>query len=115
MQVLTGAPPFGKLTTSEVVFKVVGGGKPSKPANALELGLSDRVWKLLEDCWQSERSLRPSVKDVLGRVKAAASVCGTLPSVKNIPKRYEDPESRLDKWGRSLSRSSSDVKFIGLL
>ena len=96
------------------MFKVLDGGKPSKPANALELGLSDRVWKLLEECWQTERKLRPLVKDVLGRVKAAASVCGKLPSVKNIPKQYEDPESRLDKYGKSPSHSLSGVKFIGL-
>jgi len=84
-----------------VVFKVLDGGKPVKPANALELGLSDSVWNLLEDCWQTERALRPPVTDVLSRVKEAASVCGILSPVKNIPNRYEDPESRLDKFGRS--------------
>lgn len=111
---LTGLSPFGNLSTSEVVFEVLGGGRPSRPANALELGLSDKVWKLLEDCWKTERALRPSVEDVSGRVKAAALVCGTLSSVKNIPKWYEDPESRLDKFGRSLPHSSCDVMLIGL-
>ena len=99
---LTGLSPFGELSASEVVFEVLNGGRPSRPANALELGLSDKVWKLLEDCWQTERALRPSVEDVLGRVKAAASVCGTLPTVKGIPKLYEDPASDFTKFGRSL-------------
>ena len=102
------------MTTSEAVIKVLGGGKPSRPANALELGLSEKVWKLLEHCWQTERSLRPPVSDVLSRVKAAASVCGRLPSVKSIRERYEEPESRWGKFGRSLPHSSSDVKFIRL-
>jgi len=88
---------------------VLGGGKPSKPANALELGLSDQVWKLLDDCWQSDRRLRPSVKDVLNRVNAAASVCGTLSSVGGVTQRQEDPDSDLFKFGKSLSHSPSDV------
>lgn len=50
VQVLTGAQPFSKLSVAEVVFKVLGGGKLLKPANVLELGLSDNVWKLLEGC-----------------------------------------------------------------
>jgi hypothetical protein len=87
--------------SSEVVFKVLGGGKPSRPANALELGLSDKVWKLLEECWRAER-VSAIGKDVLGRVKAAASVCGTLPPVGGVPQRYEDPDSDFNKFGRSL-------------
>ena len=85
-----------------MVFKVVGGGKPSKPANSLELGLSDKVWKLLEDCWQTQRTLRPSIKDVLTRVKTAASVCGMLCPVGGAPQRHEDPESDFNKFGKSF-------------
>ena len=82
---LTGTLPFGRIAGSEVVFKVVGGGKPSKPTDALELGLSDKVWELLEECWQSDRTARPSVKDVSSRVKVAASICGTLFPVGAYP------------------------------
>ena len=112
VQVLTGTLPFGKLGGPEVVFKVAAGGKPSKPANAPELGLSDKVWKLLEDCWQAQRTLRPSIKDVLGVIKAAASVCDTLYPVGGIPTRDEDPGSKLDKFGRSFPHLSSEVEFI---
>ena len=113
MQVLTGTLPFGRLPMPEVVSKVLEGERPTKPANALELGLSDEVWKLLEDCWQPQRALRPSVKDVLDRVQRAVSVCGTLPPVGDVQQHYEDPESDSSKFGRSLPHSSSDVKFIG--
>ena len=82
---------------------VLGGARPSKPTNALELGLSDKVWKLLEDCWQSERRLRPSARDVLGRVKSAASTCGMLPPVGSVAQRHEDPDSAFSKFGTSLS------------
>ena len=113
-KVLTGTLPFGNITGPEVVFKVVGGGKPSKPANALELGLSDRVWKLLEDCWHNDRKRRPPVKDVSSRVKVAASVCGTLCSVGDVAKPVEDPDSEFTKFGRSLPDPSSDAEFTGL-
>jgi len=97
-QVLTGTLPFGSLTSSEVVFKVLKNEKPSKPANALALGLTGKVWRLLEDCWQTDRTLRPSVKTVLDRVREAASICGVLPSLGSAVKRYEEPESELTKF-----------------
>ena len=113
LKVLTGTLPFGKLSGPEAIFKVVEGDKPSKPANAAELGLSDRVWRLLDECWQSNRALRPLVKEFLDRVKAAASVCGTLSSVGGGVQQYEVPDSDFNKFGRSPPHSSSDEEFIG--
>ena len=94
--------PFGKLSGIEVVIKVIEGVRPSKPANAPKLGLSDKVWKLLEECWQAERSIRPPVKNVLSRVKAAALGCGTLSPAGSISERYEEPLSAFNKYGGSL-------------
>jgi len=104
VQVLTRTFPFGKLAGFKVVFKDFGGEKPSKPTNRLELGLSDKVWELLEDCWKTERTLRPSVKDVLDSVKAATSVCGTLSSVRGVAlRRREDSDSDFTEFGRFTS------------
>ena len=100
---LTGTLPFGKQTGPEVVFKVLDGVRPSKPTDALKLGLSDEVWKLLEDCWQTERQRRPPVKDVLARVKSAASTCGTLLPVGGVAQRQEEPDSTFTKFGTSPS------------
>ena len=86
-----------------MVFKVLERERPSKPANALELGISDRVWKLLEDCWQADRFSRPLVRDVSDCVKGAASVCDILSSVGGVPQRYEDLDSDLGEFGMSLS------------
>ncbi|KAF9781244.1 hypothetical protein BJ322DRAFT_1111962 [Thelephora terrestris] len=97
-QVLTGTLPFGKRTGPEVMFQLLGGVRPSKPKNALELGLSDEVWKLLEDCWQTDRQLRPPVNDVLGHVRSAASACGTLPPVGGVARRDRDPASDFAKF-----------------
>ena len=99
---LTGTVPFGKLSGTEVAIKVIEGERPSKPANALKLGLSDKVWKLLEECWQAERTIRPLVKDVLSRVKAAALGGGILSPTGSISERYEGPLSAFNEYGRSL-------------
>ena len=112
MQVLTGKLPFGKISGSEVVFKVVGGGKPSRPADSLELGLSDDVWELLEDCWKTVHTSRPSIEGVLPRVKAAAFACGILSPVGGIPQRYEDPDSDFAKFGGSLPRLLSNTELM---
>ncbi|KAF9781372.1 kinase-like domain-containing protein [Thelephora terrestris] len=95
-QVLTGTFPFGKKTGPEVVFQVMEGVKPPKPSNALELGLSKELWELLEECWQTKRQLRPQVKDVLSRVKSAASACGTLSPVAK--QRQKDPNLDFTKF-----------------
>jgi len=113
VQVLTGTQPFGKLSMSEVVFKVLGGENPPKPTNAPELGLSDSIWKFLEDCWQTERTRRPLVKEVSGYVTAAASVCGMLSSVGGIPQQCEDPETDFTNFGRLPPQSSINVKLTG--
>jgi len=72
------------------------GERPSRPADAVQLGLVDEIWELLEDCWQTERTRRPSVKDVLSCVTAAAWVCGPLPSVGGIAHRHKNPESHFN-------------------
>lgn len=97
------------------MFKIFGGKRPSKPANALELGLSDKIWKLLEDCWQTQRTLRPSVRDVLDCAKAAALVCDVLSPVRGISLSRKEPQSEFNKFGRSFPYSSSDVELMGIL
>ena len=80
--------------------------------DAQGLGLSDEVWELLEDCWETGRELRPPVEEVLSRVKLAASTCGTLPPVGNTTQRHRDPGSDHSKFGRSLSSLLVGVEFV---
>lgn len=112
VQVLTGTIPFGKQTGPEVVIKVLSGTRPPKPTNALSLGFSDDVWKLLEDSWPTDRGRRPPVKEVLARIKSAASACRILSPVGGVIQRYEEPDSDFTKFGMSLLWSSSAAGFI---
>ncbi|KAF9781364.1 kinase-like domain-containing protein [Thelephora terrestris] len=101
-QVLTGTLPYGKRTGPEVVFQVMGGVKPPKPLNALEIGLSDELWELLDKCWQTKRQLRPQVNDVLSRVKSAASACGNLSPVGDATQRQEVSDSNFTEFDQSF-------------
>ena len=99
---LTGTTPFGKQTGIEVAIKVLGGVRPPKPTNALDLGLSDKVWTLLEDCWQIERERRPPVQEVLVYVKSSALGCGILSPVGGVVQRHEEPDSDSTMPGTSF-------------
>jgi hypothetical protein len=106
VQVLTGMTPFGKLTGPEVVFKVLGGERPSKPQDALNLGFSDEVWRLVEGCWQTEPEDRPTVKSVLLCLRSAALASKILSPVGGVVRhRYEEPDSGFNKFGTPLSWS----------
>lgn len=103
VQVLTGKTPFSERTGHEATFQVLKGVRPTKPTNASNLGLSDIVWELLEGCWQTDRQRRPSVRDVLSRVKSAALACGVLPAVGGVVQRRDDQDSLFTKFGMPLS------------
>jgi hypothetical protein len=104
VQVLTGMTPFGKLTGPEVGMKVLGGKRPSKPPNALNIGFSDEVWRLVEGCWQTEPEDRPTVKDVLLCLRSAASANKILSPVGGVVRhRYEEPDPCFNRFGTSLS------------
>lgn len=65
--------------------KVLEGTRHSKTTNALEFGLSYKVWKLPEDCWQMERQMFSEIS----KLKE-----WTFPATR-----------RVSTWGRKLSFS----------
>ena len=102
------------MSGSELVLKIMEGEKPTKAANALELGLSDEVWNLLEGCWQVDRALRPSIEDVSARINAAAFVCGMLLSPQSgvYPDGTKTQTQNSTSSVGYLSHSSSELEFI---
>lgn len=64
-QVLTGKRPFFTWRIAEVVHAVISGGRPPKPENAEEIGMTDIVWDLLTECWREDRTTRPTAVEVL--------------------------------------------------
>ena len=66
-EVLTGFHPFHekKWGEPELVYNVVTGVRPTKPADAERIGFGDGTWELAEGCWVAEQRMRPTVDEVL--------------------------------------------------
>lgn len=69
-QIFTGRVPFYELQRdSTVMLKVKQGLQPTRPALSssswTEWGLIEEIWQLMEDCWNEDASLRPSIDGVI--------------------------------------------------
>ena len=59
-KIFSGNVPFHELFhDGAVLFKVLGGIRPSRPTEASTTHLDDDIWQLIETCWSSEPNNRP--------------------------------------------------------
>lgn len=66
LEVFTGQVPFSEYTNEAVVSLVSQGRRPpGMPENAQEVGLTNDMWTLLENCWQQRYKKRPSMEGVV--------------------------------------------------
>ena len=59
-ETVSGDLPFLWLADVAVFVRVLRGERPPRKA-----GFSNSVWKMLEQCWESQPDARPSIEDVL--------------------------------------------------
>lgn len=80
-EVVTGVRPFVAegMRKEELMFVVIEGGRPAKPANAEAIGFGNGVWDLMEKCWSQDRTQRPGTWDVRLRLRVAASLSSDAP------------------------------------
>jgi len=64
-KVFTGRRPFSELTTPVITSKIIDGGRPARPQEAHELGLTDSVWEMTVRCWHQDPSQRPTMMEVV--------------------------------------------------
>ena len=105
-EVLTGYQPFYKQNWGEheVVYHVMIGVRPTKPADAEEIGFGYGTWEMLEQCWVNESTRRPTIDQVLkhlARVAVYSKIVGPTP---------EPHESAVN----SVASDSSGKHFISL-
>ena len=72
-QVLTGEQPFRNIKPLELAYHVSLGVRPEKPANADAIGISDSLWKLMQRCWEGDRTRRPRIQEVVAGICDAAT------------------------------------------
>ena len=97
--------PFRELPNdASVIFKVMSRGRPQRPIELLDIGLSDEVWTLVESSWHHERETRPSISFLLNRLRAATPGISVLEGLEDF-----DPNSQasIDVL-RSILESSVD-------
>lgn len=51
-----------------MIYKVVGGIRPTKPSGELELELSDEIWEVMQSCWSGTPSERPTVEQLTDKL-----------------------------------------------
>ena len=70
--VLCGIAPFGEITNEAAVINtVINGGQPKKPETMENLGFTNELWGLIEQCWSVDVSTRPDVGAVLSYLNHA--------------------------------------------
>jgi len=69
VEVFTGKLPFGEQRSEAVVLRISQGGRPEMPeaAQAVAVGLTGEIWKLLESCWQQNPEERPTMEEIVRR------------------------------------------------
>ena len=96
-QVLTGRRPFYQLHTFEPVPAVLRGERPERPLDAEAPGFSDKLWRLVELCWDVSTSARPTAQRLFDHL-SSASLKWALPpvhSANGLDATDSDPSSSL--------------------
>ncbi|KAF8713839.1 Egl-10, and Pleckstrin (DEP), partial [Rhizoctonia solani] len=73
MEVISREMPYAGAKDSAIVFKVVGGVKPTRPEAHIPKGIepADRLWSMLNSCWANEPQERPNafeVKNLMAKI-----------------------------------------------
>ncbi|KDQ08470.1 hypothetical protein BOTBODRAFT_37909 [Botryobasidium botryosum FD-172 SS1] len=84
LEFLTGEIPFSELNSNQVLLEVIGYKHPARPRDddAVERGLDDGMWRLMQKCWSKDPVLRPVAADIaaylqsrlIGRSRASGAV-----------------------------------------
>jgi len=71
-QVLTGLQPFRRPHGYTPVPAVLRGERPEKPLDAGSLGFSHELWGLVQLCWSTSSSARPTARVLLDYLSSAS-------------------------------------------
>ena len=103
-EVLSGHSPFRQFRDVIVMRMVLEGKRPERPNGPEQEWFTDDLWRVLTQCWESERETRPSIGDIL---KLLEQVAGSWkpPSLQVD----EDMEMGEDDWDLTTVSDSSGM------
>ncbi|TDL30174.1 kinase-like protein [Rickenella mellea] len=72
LEVMTGKPPFMEIRKEGAVMRaILDRQTPQRPVeNVLELGLDDRLWTFMQQCWNFDPESRPKTGQLVEHFKA---------------------------------------------
>ena len=71
-QVLCGKTPYWEITNEAgVMLAIPRGDRPQKPEAMENLGFTNQLWELVEQCWSVDIGARPDVRTVLSHLNHA--------------------------------------------
>jgi hypothetical protein len=62
IQVFTGEVPFSKHSPVQVILAVIKGDRPPRPTYPT---FTEKLWTLMQRCWDGDRHSRPDASEVL--------------------------------------------------
>jgi len=75
-QVLGGTLAFAWREKTELACKVlIEGERPPRPRDSEKLGFTDKVWEILQGCWEEDPPARPTIDAVSACLKQAVETC----------------------------------------
>ncbi|KAG6905271.1 hypothetical protein DXG01_003775 [Tephrocybe rancida] len=104
-EIFAGEVPFASITRdATVMYKVLLGQQPSRPAAALlswsVWGLTDGIWSLMEKCWSIDPVKRPTIDIIIEELEKA------LPP--DVDKEARHGDYLLPEQFRELTRSDEE-------
>ena len=118
-QMFSGSFPFQDIRNDfKFMLEVKRGKRPLRPPHDLSSsrGLTDEVWKLMEECWASHPEDRPSAVQVVGSIRSLRHLqADQRPlddfrfSPRDLHSKDDHPFAPLFLPGSSLRNSSSVI------
>lgn len=73
-EIFSGDVPFATIQRdTAVMLQVKFGARPARPSDSSpswsKWGLTESIWSLMQDCWQEDPTMRPTVYQIIGQLK----------------------------------------------
>lgn len=81
-QIYSGNVPFPEVAEHQVIRRIIQGSRPERPTLAGAGLMSDDLWTLMTQCWDTEPHDRPRIDDV---AHTLAVICKSHDSVQSPP------------------------------
>ncbi|KAF9447999.1 kinase-like protein, partial [Macrolepiota fuliginosa MF-IS2] len=73
IEIFTGKIPFCEIHNDiTVLYKVMRGIRPTRPAYEMAPELTNDIWEIMQDCWSATSANRPTVDEVMDRLLVIA-------------------------------------------